>query len=241
LVSSDPTLGHIDEFDYYVRDLADFIAGPVSEARRGATSPLFILAHSMGGTIATLYLEGEPGSAIRAATLVTPMMEPWAAGGESPGVIEKLVDTLCDRFSVSVGAIPGVSTTYVQGAPFEKQYKTFLNAPEVTPNGTSHSRVRLARNWETRDAARCVDENCGSPDARVGGASARWLNQSCRASERARGQALSASRSRSCCCKVDETSRSSLLRRHSSASNSTKAPARDTVSDAPCPARNTPC
>ena len=189
LVRSDPTLGHIDEFDYYVKDLAAFIGGPVLEARRDSKAPLFLLAHSMGGTIATLYLESTAATDIVAATLVTPMMEPWAAGGESPGFIQKLVDKYCDSLSSRVGAIPGLSTTYIQGAPFQKQYEDFLKAPDLSPNGASHSLARFARNWEARNAARCSGPDCGSPDARVGGASVRWLNQSCSASEQARGVA----------------------------------------------------
>lgn len=189
IAGTDSTLGHIDDFDNYVKDLATFIDGPVHDARTDASTPQYLLAHSMGGTIAALYLEGTPTSDIAAAALVTPMMEPWSAGGESPGFLQKLADTFCDRFSGRGGAISGVSTAYIQGAPFEKQYQDFLKSPDLLPNGASHSLVRFARNWNTRNSARCTGPDCGSPDARIGGASVRWFNQSCAASEQARGAA----------------------------------------------------
>jgi lysophospholipase len=116
-------------------------------------------------------------------------MEPWAACGESPGFTQKLADTFCDHFSGKIGALPGISTAYIQGAPFEKQYGDFLHSPDLKPNGASHSLTRYARNWETRNGAICAGPSCGAPNARVGGASVRWLNQSCSASEQARGPA----------------------------------------------------
>lgn len=187
LVQSDPTVGYIDDFDHYVQDLAAFINGPVRGARKGRAGPIFLLAHSMGGAVAALYLEGAPAADVRAAALVTPMMEPWAAGGGKPGFVKKLVDAYCDRYGSKGPALPGVSAAYIQGAAFEQQYQQYRQAPDVLPNGASHSRLRYARNWETRRQAACEGADCGSADARVGGTSYRWLNQSCYASRQARG------------------------------------------------------
>jgi len=55
---NDPQKGHVDSFSNYVNDLKRFIKTIV---KRNTQSPLFILAHSMGGTIAALYGMENPG------------------------------------------------------------------------------------------------------------------------------------------------------------------------------------
>ena len=57
------------------------------------------------------------------------------------------------------------------------------------PNDLTHSALRFARHWQARNDARCEGADCGSPHAKVGGVSYRWFNQSCFASEQARGKA----------------------------------------------------
>ncbi|MDM0075599.1 alpha/beta hydrolase [Variovorax sp. J2P1-59] len=188
LVSSDPTMGYIDDFDNYVKDLSAFINGPVRNARSSGDKPLFLVAHSMGGAVTALYLEGTPDSSIKAAALVTPMMEPWAAGDPSPSIVAKLADAFCDSFSRKIGMFTLLSTVYAQGTEFDKQYDEFHVAAPDKENGISQSRVRYERNWETRKTAECSGADCGSTHAKVGGASYRWFNQSCNASEQARGE-----------------------------------------------------
>lgn len=189
LLSSDDTMGHIDDFDHYVEDLAAFIDGPVRDARGGDAAPVFLLAHSMGGAIAALYLEGAPSPSIAAAALVTPMLEPWAAGGHNSGVAAKLADLFCDRFSMNVAPDERLSQIYAEGAAFDVQYAAVRAAPPDAPNDLTHSAARFARHWRTRDEARCEGADCGSPHAKVGGVSLRWFDQSCNASQRARGAA----------------------------------------------------
>jgi len=192
LLSTDLTMGYIDEFDNYVKDLSAFIDGPVRTVRGDERKPLFLLAHSMGGAVAALYLEGARDSSIAAAALVTPMMEPWAAGEVNPGVGAKVADAFCDRYSVRIAETPLISwllsKRYADGASFDEEYAKFRAAPSELSKGNSQSLARYARNWETMRNARCSGADCGSAEAKVGGASYRWFNQSCNASQRARGK-----------------------------------------------------
>ncbi len=191
LLSTDTTIGYVDEFDHYVTDLATFIDGPVRAARSAADTPLFLLAHSMGGTIAALYLQGVHDGPIAAAALVTPMMEPWVASGPDPGLASKLVDAYCDDHAERQRGPIGrfLAERYADGAPFDEQYAAWRQLPPDTPNDLTHSALRFMRHWETRDQARCSGTDCGSTDAKVGGVSFRWLNQSCIASQQARSEA----------------------------------------------------
>jgi len=189
LVTGDTTLGYVDEFGYYVDDLAAFVAGPVRAARAGNAKPLFLLAHSMGGAVSALYLETVGDSGIAAAALVTPMMEPWAAGGSDPGLAAQLADAYCDRYSIDSTRVGPLAEKYADGAPFDQQYAAVQAAAPGTPNDLTHSALRFARHWQARNDARCDGDDCGSPHAKVGGVSVRWFNQSCVATEKARGKA----------------------------------------------------
>jgi lysophospholipase len=62
-------LSHVDDFEDYVDDLATFVDRVVTPRRHGK---LFVLAHSMGGAVAALYLARHP-RVFAAAVLVSPM------------------------------------------------------------------------------------------------------------------------------------------------------------------------
>ncbi len=62
-------LSHVDDFDDYVADLATFVDRIVAP---GSHRKMFLLAHSMGGAVAALYLSRHPG-VFAAAILVSPM------------------------------------------------------------------------------------------------------------------------------------------------------------------------
>ena len=66
----DPHKGHVQHFADYVSDLARFHQQVVAA---DGPQPLYLLAHSMGGTIALHYLR-QHGSEIRAAALSSPML-----------------------------------------------------------------------------------------------------------------------------------------------------------------------
>ena len=62
-------MAFIDRFEYFVDDLATFVETAVPSAR-----PRFLLAHSMGGAIAALYLKLHP-HVFQAVALSAPMLE----------------------------------------------------------------------------------------------------------------------------------------------------------------------
>ncbi len=62
---------YIDKFDTYVKDLQEFIQNVVKQG--GENLPLLLLAHSMGGAVASLYLEKHPET-FKAALLSSPMI-----------------------------------------------------------------------------------------------------------------------------------------------------------------------
>jgi lysophospholipase len=192
LLTSDPTMGYVDEFDYYVQDLAAFVDGPVGAVRAApaaAGRPLFLIAHSMGGAVSALYLGSGVRSPIAAAALVTPMMEPWTAGGNDPGLVARLADAFCDASGVPLGPLPWLSESYADGADFDTLYAGVRLAPPDAPNDLTHSAGRFLRHWQARDQARCEGADCGSADAKVGGVSLRWFNQACQGSGKARNEA----------------------------------------------------
>ncbi|MDN3919995.1 alpha/beta fold hydrolase [Roseateles violae] len=188
LLPEKPSLGHVDQFQHYVDDLAAFIDGPSKAAR--SRRPLFLLAHSMGGAVSALYLEQQAAnSGVAAAALVTPMMEPWADGEADAGLAARLAGGYCARFSVDVGPLGRLSEQYAEGSDFDSEYAKVREAAADAPNALTHSARRFARHWQARDEARCTGEDCGWPDAKIGGPSLRWFNQACVGSEQARGPA----------------------------------------------------
>lgn len=84
----DLTLTHIDRFSEYVRDFA-LAVGKAKALFPGETS---IFAHSMGGAIALLYLEGTPEK-IGRLFLSSPMIAP--DGGGVPLCLGRLFVALC--------------------------------------------------------------------------------------------------------------------------------------------------
>lgn len=65
-----PHKGYVEDFQYYVNDFAYFIDNIVSEH---CDNKPYLLAHSMGGTIAARYLQEFPNN-IQAAVLSSPML-----------------------------------------------------------------------------------------------------------------------------------------------------------------------
>lgn len=72
ILRTDSQKGHVDNFEDYVDDLQTFVQQVV---RRDPHKTLFVLAHSMGGGIATRHLQRFPG-VFAAAALSSPMHTP---------------------------------------------------------------------------------------------------------------------------------------------------------------------
>ena len=81
----DPSITHVDHFSEYISDLKS-----VSESFKPDSSlPFFVFAHSMGGAVASLFLE-EYQNVFSAAVLSSPMIAPHTGGVPAP-----LVSAFC--------------------------------------------------------------------------------------------------------------------------------------------------
>ena len=80
----DKTLTHIDSFDEYVNDLE----AVVKSVKARGELPTYLIAHSMGGAVAALYLEKHPEDFAK-AVLLSPMIAPSTNG--VPAGITKLI------------------------------------------------------------------------------------------------------------------------------------------------------
>ncbi|HEX8170801.1 MAG TPA: alpha/beta fold hydrolase [Thermoanaerobaculia bacterium] len=156
--------GHVVHFDDYVTDLETFMKQVVQPHGQ---KNLFLLAHSMGGGIASLYLE-RPGHDFKAAVLVTPMLEPLLG-------YKALTGTLCEASHTYLAKVVLGQRNY---ATEQKPYKRLAFGDPA--NDLTHSNVR----WEkTRDIY------AANMTAAVGGATHGWVREACSAAKSARANA----------------------------------------------------
>jgi lysophospholipase len=146
----DPYKGHVEQFDDYVQDLDRFVRTVV------LTRPhktLFLLAHSMGGAIATRYIEQYP-QVFAAAALSSPMHAPNAKiliSAESSCLWFESTDLVCK--DCYAGFVP-------------KPY----NPQPFEGNEYTHSSERYTI---FRDAYR------KDPQVQLGGPTRAWAAQAC--------------------------------------------------------------
>jgi lysophospholipase len=146
--------GYVEQFGDYVEDLDIFVRSVVLSRPH---QRLFLLTHSMGGGIGTLYIEKYP-DVFRAAALSSPMHAPNAR-------ILSNADDGCKWFKSAEGLC---KDCYAGLLP--RPYKTKV----YKGNDYSSSEVRFR---EFRD----IYEN--NPDIRLGGPTRHWVAESCRASD----------------------------------------------------------
>nr|WP_081730724.1 alpha/beta fold hydrolase [Shewanella colwelliana] len=151
-----PHQGHIDRFDDYVKDFSCFIDTIVKPAHHHA---LYLVGHSMGGTIGTLYIQHHPAT-FKAAVFSAPMY----------GIVlpanRAFIHWLAKKLDNDSSSAPN----YVLGGkdyspdPFEK-------------NDLTNSQHRY-------DAYRALYAQ--QPSLQLGSPTNRWLWQAIEASEQAR-------------------------------------------------------
>lgn len=156
----DPLMGHVDSFDDYVQDLEQFVQQQV------LTTPherLYLLSHSMGGTISALWLS-ETQVRLNAAVLSSPMMGIYL--GPLPTWLAKgLISALqsgCRLLDYPACYVPGQGSGY--------------DAPSFADNQLTHSEPRYTLFRELYRERSALQ---------LGGPSLQWLAQSFTATEQA--------------------------------------------------------
>ncbi|MCG6895215.1 MAG: alpha/beta fold hydrolase [Desulfobacteraceae bacterium] len=158
VLSGDPQKGHVERFDRYVEDLERFVA-QVVETRRHRRC--FLLGHSMGGCIASLFLEKRP-QGVHAAVLMSPMHAP----GAFPEGMQRWVCAAAQR------APAAIATRYVPGTgPYDVIGYPFAENPLTQSRERYDHLLHLYRK---------------NPAVQMGGPTIHWLAEACRWSERAR-------------------------------------------------------
>lgn len=156
LLEDEPEKGHVERFDDYVNDLQTFVQGVVKQRGHGR---LVVLAHSMGGGIATRHLQMYPG-VFSAAALSSPMHQPNAK-------ILVSTQSSCLVFE-GLGILGGT------GWPLGKPRPYSHGAYDEATNEYTHSPERWARVLKVENEV---------PRVRLGGPTVRWVAEACSASD----------------------------------------------------------
>jgi len=147
-----PDKGHVDDFQYYVDDLATFIDNHVTP--HCAEKP-YLLAHSMGGAISARYLQDHPNK-IKAAVLASPMI--GFNGGGIPDAIAK----------------PLISFTALLNRWFDDKAWYFLGHKDYAP--TDFTDNVLMHSAERYQIFSDVYQN--TTEIQLGGVTTQWLKSS---------------------------------------------------------------
>ncbi|MBN2815758.1 MAG: alpha/beta hydrolase [Campylobacterales bacterium] len=145
----DLQIGHVNDFFNYVRDLKYFVDKVVPQNQKKV-----LLAHSMGGAIASLYLESYPRD-FDALVLSSPMHQPSLLGNTFSGALCRFIENRTNDLQ-----------EYMIGMhSYDETKHAFKN------NNYTHSEVRY-------DIMRDAYER--EPLTKIGGASAGWLVEACK-------------------------------------------------------------
>ncbi|WP_437888018.1 lysophospholipase L2 [Phytobacter sp. V91] len=154
--------GHVVNFSDYVDDLAAFWQ---QEVAPGPWRQRYILAHSMGGAIATLFVQRHPQAGCDAIALCAPMF----------GIIIHLPDWMVRPLLDWAEGYPRIRETYAIGTGR-------WHALPFALNTLTHSRERYRRNLRFY-----ADE----PQLRVGGPTLHWVREGILAGEQVLADAAS--------------------------------------------------
>ena len=147
--------GHVDQFDDYVEDMRAFVL-KVVRPEQPPQVKFFLLGHSMGGGIATRYLQKYPDT-FAAAALSSPMLEPNAK-------IFVSAQSSCWWFKNTSWLCPTC-------------YAGFLSKPYQQTAGTKKDYTHSDERWE--EVLRVFATN---PSAKLGGPTRRWAAEACASS-----------------------------------------------------------
>jgi len=148
-MSDDTQLGQVYNFMYYVEDMKTFFNTLVDKDRK-----IFLLGHSMGGAIASLYVEKYIYD-FDALVLSSPMNQPDLLSS-------RLTDMVCNLIKKREENID----RYVFGEVSYDEAKTVFEGNQLT-----HSEIRFditAKGYEN------------NPETKIGGPSVRWVSEACR-------------------------------------------------------------
>jgi lysophospholipase len=155
-LTHNPHKGHVDKFDDYLCDFAHFIDAIVKPAQHAA---LFLVGHSMGGAIGTLYMDKYP-DIFKAAVFSAPMY------GIRLPLHKCLIRWLAKTLDTSTS---GKEPNYILGG---SDYKSV----HFDDNNLTHSRARYEHYRELYKS---------KPELQLGSPTNRWVSESLDACERA--------------------------------------------------------
>lgn len=152
--------GYVDNFQYYVDDLATFIEIVVNPqcSVSGYNQKPYLLAHSMGSAIAARYLQDYPKT-IQAAVFSSPMLG-FNSGG-IPEVIAKLLVSMMTKLNQWFGDTPW----YFFG---QQDYVS----SDFDNNPLMHSALRFQQFSQLYHS---------TPAIQLGGVTVKWLSESIKA------------------------------------------------------------
>jgi lysophospholipase len=148
------TRSHVRKFEHYIQDYTKFVTEIVHPENYRHS---MIVAHSMGGAIASGFLQQNP-TAVKAAVLSAPMIE--INTGKWGPILASLFSNLLNFAGKSTDLAPGQSP-YVANAPFANNMVTSSEArhqakvslynamPEMAVGGATVSWVKESLNFTT--------------------------------------------------------------------------------------------
>jgi len=152
-LADDPQIGHVGFFSDYVEDMASAL----KQFNLAGYQHKFILAHSMGGAIATRYLQSQSGIKFDAIALSAPMY-----GVDMPWYMRPVANYLT----------PLITALVKQPFYITKNKAYFAKPFEINPLTSSHTRYKWFRDLYEK-----------MPELKLGGPSARWVWQGLKGAE----------------------------------------------------------
>jgi len=145
---SDSQIGHVVEFKNYVLDMHQFVREIVKKEKK-----LILIGHSMGGAIASLYVEEYPND-FDALVLSSPMHQPYVISSSIADLMCNLIEKRHDN----------IDRYIVGGKSYDDNNVAFRD------NMLTHSKVRYKMSKIAFDI---------EPNTKIGAPSVRWIQQAC--------------------------------------------------------------